>query len=851
MMWTVALTACMVAAIALAVPAFADVLEDHGAAIQAFWVGDYAYVIVINSDPAQRDGRLLPSWTSTWRISAGGTAQPHDISMSADGVGAWETGSTIVVVGDSIYEVTATRAGPPRVVDIGVHVGVVWDGGLPYAITFNADTGLHSTAWNITDNMSPVEPHSYDMVDAKWGPFPGYAHVYLDGVRYGVVHEIYGNVGFPSHTGSPRYLPNPVNGIQYPPGQDGWQRPPALTDGPPVLTKIGNFDAYVDGDGVISGIAVSGNNYGLSVTQGVNYTASSYHFSNAVGDVPTLKSRVSAASGSTWAARQDSTMVVVEIDGINHAVVNTLGGPPVLVDAPGAAALGMGDIRHAVPADTMLWERPSGLDTVRLDAGASMQIMKDSVGHTYSIVWSGGQPRIYEISNPLDPYEIVPLGTIGLDRQWTLGLEPPQIGFYMEASDDYREYYTGRTGVLSTAPDGTVYGTVTLRPADDGVPARGGSVAYAVLTHPERAAYDIPERFVLGEAAARLAADGVWAVMAVDGGVRLAETNPNAAVSLAYGEDRLYAVEWVGGWEDVRLHTTDGKTGESHDRVNFGYPGLRVHDIADPESPVPVDPTDLAWLWGGDTVRVPTRSGIIEMPPYDEGVFGEFGRVVTTYAGDGEYALVHARDEPASEPVMDIGTIFSDSGRWLYFTVTNIHHEALYIEIDRFTVSRANLVMERHHSYSGFAAPEPGSVRISGPTPSVGYVGPTEAYGVTRIVEPGSDFLVSRSVLHTYAPLSDPAKEIVYAFVHIRPHTLQLEPGEKAEVEITLVDPCNENVIINYPIDGNCGAWNPSIALGRLAGISSVTLVADGYPEQTVTAGTDICDPARCVLIRR
>ena len=157
---------CVAAAALTASAAWADGMEDTDAAVKANWLdnGEVVIIFIIYSDTT----------TEKYTISQSGHLRPADPpELWGKNNGPWGLGSTIVVVGDTVYRVTALHDGPPRVDDIGIRVGIVWEEGLPYALSFSHESGLNDVMWNITDGMSPVEQHPYGLGDAEWGRSPG------------------------------------------------------------------------------------------------------------------------------------------------------------------------------------------------------------------------------------------------------------------------------------------------------------------------------------------------------------------------------------------------------------------------------------------------------------------------------------------------------------------------------------------------------------------------------------------------------------------------------------------------------------------------------------------------------
>ena len=206
--------------------------------------------------------------------------------------------------------------------DLSVAVGIVWDDmGLPYALTFDAETELGEAAWNITDGMGLVWPHTYTVDDIEWGNQLGYTHIHLDGERHAVV---------------------------------------AADDGIPVLVHVGEAEPYTGENSFESGSGMEVNWGGghLVVIQKWwtgypgNATTAIHSFHDAAGPAAEFSCMLDLCHNLI--RYDDHPHRVVHIDGEPHMVVNTVDGPPVLAGPMEAAALGLGDIT-AIPPDVCVW----------------------------------------------------------------------------------------------------------------------------------------------------------------------------------------------------------------------------------------------------------------------------------------------------------------------------------------------------------------------------------------------------------------------------------------------------------------------------------------------------------------
>lgn len=433
--------------------------------------------------------------------------------------------------------------------DTGVAVGIVHgDDNTLYVLVFSTEGSGTITAWNATAGMAPVEPNPFSLDDAAWGSDLGYAHFDLDGARHAAV---------------------------------------AVVGGPPVIIQAIDAVPYVgENTGESwSFISIDANNERLAVQQrhgsdhyGFNITI--YHFYGVGEPASEIREEFRAAWGkhqgrwnytTTYFGAVEKfgvgweggpTMAVVSIDRMSYAAVNTVEGPPVLVDALEAATLGLGDITDITPADYLRWDHPPRLLATPVDASAEVAVLAGSDGNTYAVVFAGNTFNIHNITDPRNPLEVD-----------SLSMQTTRL-------------------------------------------AKGTGIMHVTLTHPVRGGYDVPDRFDLGGAAARVGPEGTWAVVATpDGGIVLAETHPNTAVAVLRDGGRVLAVERDGGWEEVYT----GRGG-----ATFGDPGVRAYDLADPASPVPVDPETL--------------------PPIQDGSFGAPGRAVTTEINGTAWVLVPVRE---------------------------------------------------------------------------------------------------------------------------------------------------------------------------------------------------------------
>lgn len=615
--------------------------------------------------------------------------------------------------------------------NLDVAVGIVQEGETLCVLVFSAEGGGTITAWNMTDGGTPMEPNPFSLGDADWGSDLGHAPLELDGEPHAIV---------------------------------------AVVDGPPEIIRAVEAVPYTDENTNESWsyLQVRGDNERLVVQQtrghGFEYNGTMHHFYGVDEPPVEVQGLLPVDTGS------DTTMTVVNIDGENYAVVNTVEGPPVLVDALEAATLGLGDITEATPADYVRWDHPPRLISVAVDLLAVVGVFDGGNGTAYASIGAGGATTIYDITNPLDRREVFPVGN------------------------------------------------ATTLPGDAVQVASGLGVAHAVLEHHGRAALDIPERFRLGDAAARFDPAGTWAVLAeAGGGILLIETNPNTAVAVVRDGARVLAVEEADGWEEVRSG------------VNFGDPGVRVYDMADPGAPRMIDAGAL--------------------PQY---VPGAPGRAITAEIDGAAWALVPVREDLVDGPVMEVGSLDSnlrlaDDSLSASISVRNVHHEAITVSVDRLTIG--DLVLEQYHSYSSFGASAYGDIRLRGPT-TYGFIGPTEAYGATgglTIDTPSGRVLTVPAVHVVY---SVPDLGVVYAFARSNAPTV-LAPGEAKTVGFTLIDPCHDGIEHEIPIDGGCGPWDYDLDPMELAGElrrfdwrqptapAEITLVAEGYPERSVTVSQE------------
>ena len=630
--------------------------------------------------------------------------------------------------------VPAAWAGDAPRPDIDAAVGTFQDGDILYVLvyTFGTDgrvvggvyhppTEDHIAAWNVTDGMTLVEPHSFTLADGDWGPVPGgYKDIILDGAPRTVV---------------------------------------AVVDGPPEIIETVDAVPYTAENTRESGsyVLAKGDGERLIVLQiwfaNNAVTHSIVHHFYGVDEPP-----IEVTGQTITVSGEKDTMIIINIDGQNYAAVNTVEGPPVLVDALEAATLGLGDITDLVPADYLRWNAPPRLLSVAVDASAVVDVFQDG-DRVYAAVSGDDGATIHDITNPLEP-EIL-------------------IGNATEAA----ELIPQITECL---------GCEML--------ATGEGVVHVTMTNPERANLSVPEWFVLGEAAGRVAPEGTWAVVATaDGGIILAETDPNTEVAVVRDGPNVWAVERDAGWETVFERSNHG--GSYSDIVTFGDPGIRAYDMADPASPEKV---------GQDVL------------PSNYDGFGEAGRAITAEIGGETWVLVPARAEIPDGPIMVVSGLGSFKGGHsshtieLFFTVRNTHHEPLTIFIDRLSIG--GLMLEQYHSYSDFEASTHGDIRLRGPT-AFGKVGPTDAYGPTAF-----------NKIYTIYAFSE--TNIAYALVDTRPNFIYLEPGDHRTVRVYISDPCETE---NRAIYG-CGPAKNNFDPKQASGSKHVVLVAEGYPAWTASS---------------
>ena len=198
----------------------------------------------------------------------------------------------------------------------------------------------------------------------------------------------------------------------------------------------------------------------------------------------------------------------------------------------------MGDITDIAPMDYIRLDHPPRLLSVAVDVSAAVGILDGGDGTTYATITVGNATSTYDITDPLNPRGMILAGN-------------------------------------AAPPDAIRVAT-------------GLGVAHATLIHPERASLDIPDRFRLGDAADRLGPEGTWAVVAAPGGgIILAETHPNTEVAVVRDGDGVRVVERDGGWEEVHggLAWNEETRQDEYRVVNFGDPGTRTYDMANPASP--------------------------------------------------------------------------------------------------------------------------------------------------------------------------------------------------------------------------------------------------------------------------
>lgn len=691
-------------------------------------------------------------------------------------------------------------------------VGIVWENGIQYALTFTADGGVSDTAWNVTNMMAPISPHTYTIDDAEWGNNMGYTHILLDGVRHGVV---------------------------------------AALDGPPVLVQVGDAEPYMDNIITESGEVITDEpgsvirvrvESGLIVAtqtwwtgDGQNTTDATHHF-QSVHEPPTEAPRPDWY-GKSHSAVWDPTMIIVGIRGQNYAVVNMVDGPPVLADAMKAAALGLGDISGIVPVDYVRLDIPPRMQAMPVDESAAIHILADMAGGTYAAVWWNGDARVYDITNPLEPRAVDMYNVVGLDAPWGVG-DAPHIWFESQMYGNVTLHEPGTVpapyirefpaGTLFD-PFGRVYDGRSLYHHDalrvsvldmfdrlpgDAHPSHGTSIAYANLVHAGRAGHAIPVWFDSASVEERARADGVWAVVAYGDTVTLAETRPDTEVAVAYDAGRTYVMERVAGTNTVL-----------------------VYDIADPASPEPVDAA----------------------VPYD-GEWGAPGQAITHDMGDTTWALVPVRDEHIEGEIMVISSVSATVGKldqiYAGATVRNVHYEPIVVRIDRVDIGHSpshKIILEQSHKYSAFESPGDGAVRISGPVDG-GYFGPSVAYPAVEEIKQ-YDHYHDRPEYYGDVNIIYSAEKWgrVLAYTQVEDY-VRLAPGESERISVVVYDPCKkDDGSISMP--NACGLGGAALSHGYVSSGNDVvleytgpfgteyfldvrvTLVADGYPERAATVG--------------
>ena len=813
---------------------------------------------VIASDALGRLVKVIPSWGGAPAVTVGprttdDPSDPVDAGREIiQGVSYGRPGD--VWAGMHIVEEDVAEYRP---VDYSASVGIVWDG-LPYAVTFgpgdlnslnvfdfdvqerihalafwpqdrnllcdiysehydqdtctdlrNRATSVGGTAWNITDGMSPVRPNPYGADDAEWGQM-GYAHLYLDGEKYGVV---------------------------------------ATVGGPPALTPVRDVEAYVaeSEHEVKSAIDTSGGPGVLSVTQmnlGVgwlNYTLVNHNFYSV--DEPA----VAAPDGGTSIPMRNPTKMVVNIDGQNYAVINTIEGPPVLADPMEAAALGVGDITSVQPADYLRLDVPLRMQAIQVDTTAHVQILKspqydtvyisqgsgDPSGvrlftgvHTYAAVWAGGLLRIYDITDPLRPHEIAYDRTTGLDAPWRWGSAPRDIGFaapgYGNETLSIPQYVTD-IPYPRLIPGGSILKAVQKLPED--LPAQGTGVAYANLVHPERADHTIPGRFNFGAVEPWVGAEGPWAVIYTGNGIALAEVNPNAAIAVIRDGGQTYVVERDSGWHSSANHVS-------------------AYDVSDPAEPVKTDPA----TWPPSAAAEYGRL----FEPQARG-WGDEGRAAVAGFDGIEWALIPVRQEYAGGPIMEVSGLSAGlSTHYANYNagvdVRNIHHEPITVNIDRVELGLGGaLILEAAHRYSDFESPETGAVRIiQAPGRNI-YSDPTPAYPATEVKNRLETIFGSTSTAHViYSSSYNPSSYDNRVFAYVTGgNPIHLAPGEAKRISVGIYSPCLDDT--PYELPGACGIGGARLDLGSLSltdwsgpdrntiKFAEITVVANGYPERSVT----------------
>ena len=415
--------------------------------------------------------------------------------------------------------------------DMRANIGLVWEEGAPYALT--VDDGVNITVWNVTDGMSPVPTHNHTINDAEWST--GHFHVHIDGIKHGVVAVV----------GGPPELVN-IDGMEI--------------DWSPIGDRIGTT-LHVSGDAE------------MSVRQIVrNTTTGEYPEYTFLG--PGAPSATGIAAHD-WRPGRTSGWVdvagVVSVGWQPHALVETTSGIPVLVDAVTAAALGLPD--PAAPGFAKgvmsLWDDAGGvhwsgvdpdwhwterlylwwspyeprMDVIPVDA-VPVRILDGGCARTYAAVGEHGSLQIYDISNPLEPRMVEPVGEG--DIPWL-------------------------------HDEGAVL--------DSGV-----GVAHVELRNPERAAYQIPNHFRVVDELPRLDASGTWAVAALrGGGLAISEIHSGATVEVARNGTVVWAAERGSGWDDVvDTRAYDITNPESYSQASpYGAPG--VAEAGEPGRAVAVD----------------------------------------------------------------------------------------------------------------------------------------------------------------------------------------------------------------------------------------------------------------------
>ena len=240
--------------------------------------------------------------------------------------------------------------------------------------------------------------------------------------------------------------------------------------------------------------------------------------------------------------------------------------------------------------------------------------------------------------------------------------------------------------------------------------------------------------------------------------------------------------------------------------------------------------------------------------------WGAPGRAVTAEIGGSTWALIPVREPLVDGPIMEVSSLSTSVGRGSVsggpesvgasITVRNIHHESLTISADRLKIGK--LVLEQRHSYSGFAS-DFGDIRLRGPT-TYGFVGPTEASGLTRGLTITNEYGYQAPVTPVFVLYAVPELDVVFALVRTN-IPITLAPGESKGIGITMIDPCENDEKREIPIDGGCGPWDynldPRELKKKVTGIKAaydrptlpaeITLVAEGYPEWAVTVSQEKC----------